>query len=302
MIEREASVCGQNASRLRTNSRPYGAIGVTYEGGDPALLARMLPLVDYVEVTLESLARYADGMAKLDPSAIAEIREIENEVRVVVHGVGLSIGSYHGWSADYFRLLDAFLDQVKVAWHSEHLAYTQVDGQHLGIMLAMPKTEEALDLIAQRVGEIQRRYPLPFLLEHVVHVVPPSPGDYSEAGFLNALTERTGCSLILDPYNLECDAHNHRFDIAAFLDELRLENVREMHMACGVEHNGFLLDVHSRLTRASTIEMGKQVAKTLCRPDLAIVYEFMPEAIAQLGHDAIVGELHRLRTEFEVAA
>jgi len=195
-------------------------------------------------------------------------------------------------------LLDAFLDKVKVAWHSEHLAYTQVDRQHLGIMLAMPKTEEALDLICGRVAEVQRRYPLPFLLEHVVRVVPESDGNFTDAGFLNALTERTGCGLIFDPYNLECDAHNHRFDIDAFIDELNLESIREMHMACGVENNGFLLDVHSQIPRPSTIALAQRVANKLRRPDLAVTYEFMPEAIPQLGRDAIARELQELRIMF----
>jgi uncharacterized protein len=280
----------------------YGTIGVTYEGGDPKLLERMLPLVDYVEVTLETVAEHNGNVVRLNKDIIGELKEIEDDVQIIVHGVGLSIGSHDGWCADYFPLLDAFLDQIKVSWHSEHLAYTQVDGQHLGIMLAMPKTHEALDLLCERVNKIQQRYPLPFLLEHVVHVVPGSDGDYTDAGFLNALTQETRCGLILDPYNLECDAHNHRFDIHAFLNELRIDCVREMHMACGVEHNGFLLDVHSGITRPSTLELGRRVAEQLKRPDLPIVYEFMPEAISQLGHDAIVRELNRLRSAFEMTS
>jgi uncharacterized protein (UPF0276 family) len=275
-----------------------GAIGVTYEGGDADLLERILPLADYIEVTLESVAEYVDGAPRLNPEVMAEFRAIENDVAIVVHGVGLSIGSHDGWSPEYFPLLDAFLDQIKVAWHSEHLAYTQVDRQHLGIMLAMPKTEEALDLVCERVAEVQRRYQLPFLLEHVVRVVPEPDGDFTDAAFLNALTERTGCGLIFDPYNLECDAHNHRFDIPAFVDELNLESIREMHMACGVEHNGFLLDVHSQIPRSSTIALAKHVANKLRRPGLAVTYEFMPEAIPQLGCDAIARELQELRAMF----
>jgi len=38
--------------------RTGGAIGVTYEGGDPDLLERILPLADYIEVTLESVTKY----------------------------------------------------------------------------------------------------------------------------------------------------------------------------------------------------------------------------------------------------
>jgi uncharacterized protein (UPF0276 family) len=173
-----------------------------------------------------------------------------------------------------------------------------VDGEHLGIMLAMPKTEEALDLVCERVRTMQERYRLPFLLENIVHVIPDFPGDYSDAGFLNALTERTGCGLILDVYNLECDAHNHGLNIPEFLDELDPTNVRELHVACGVEHNGFLLDVHSQLTRESTVDLAQYATKQLTTNAEVVVYEFMPEAVPGLGHAAIAEELRRLRARF----
>jgi uncharacterized protein len=165
-------------------------------------------------------------------------------------------------------------------------------------MLAMPKTEDALDMVCRRVDTIQARYQLPFLLENIVHVIPDAPGDYSEAGFLNALAERTGCGLILDAYNLECDAHNHGFDIPAFLNELDASHVRELHVACGVEDNGFLLDVHSREARPSTLNLAQEVVRKAGGRARGVTYEFMPEAIAGLGHDAIVGQLCELRRLF----
>jgi uncharacterized protein (UPF0276 family) len=275
------------------------AIGATYEGRDPALLERMLPLADYIEVTLETISEANDQNVSLSREVMSELKNIGKEAQIIVHGVSLSIGSHGGWSPTYFRLLDDFLEQIDVAWHSEHLAYTRVDDEHLGIMLAMPKTEEALDLICERVRAIQERYKIPFLLENIVHVIPDFPGDYSDAGFLNALTDRTGCGLILDVYNLECDAQNHGFDVPAFLDELHPDKIRELHVACGVEHNGILLDVHSQLTRSSTIELAQDAVRRSAGSAEVVVYEFMPEAVPGLGHDAIAAELGRLRTAFK---
>jgi uncharacterized protein (UPF0276 family) len=274
------------------------AIGATYEGRDPRLLERMLPLVDYIEVTLETIAEVHDHEIMLSDEIMTELKNIAKGTQIVVHGVGLSIGSHEGWSPTYFHLLDDFLEQVDVAWHSEHLGYTKVDDQHLGIMLALPKTEAVLDMICDRVNKIQERYKLPFLLENIVHVIPDFPGDFSEARFLNALANRSGCGLILDVYNLQCDAHNHGFDIPGFLDELQLTNVRELHVACGVEHNGFLLDVHSQLTRSSTVRLAQDVVRGSEGSAELVVYEFMPEAVPGLGRDAIAEELGRLRVTF----
>jgi uncharacterized protein len=274
------------------------AVGVTYEGRDPRLLECMLPLVDCVEVTLETIAEVNDGRISLSKEVMAEIKNIGKAAQIIVHGVGLSIGSHEGWSPTYFHLLDEFLEQVDVSWHSEHLGYTKVDGEHLGIMLAMPKTEEALDIVCERVAAIQERYQLPFLLENIVHVLPDAPADYSDAGFLNALTKRTGCGLVLDVYNLECDAHNHGFDIPTFFSELDATNVRELHVARGVEHNGFLLDVHSQLTHPSTIKLAKYAIEESAANAQVVVYEFMPEAVPGLGQDAIADELSRIRNAF----
>jgi uncharacterized protein (UPF0276 family) len=274
------------------------SIGATYEGRDPALLERMLPLVDYIEVTPETIAEKNGSRISLSKDVMSELRNISHDVKFIVHGVGLSIGSHEGWSPTYFHLLDELLDQIEVAWHSEHLAYTKVDGEHLGIMLAMPKTEEALDMVCQRVIRMQDRYKLPFLLENVVHVIPDAPGAYTDAGFLNEMTRRTGCGLILDVYNLECDAHNHGFDIQGFLDELEMSNVRELHVARGVEDNGFLLDVHSQIAASSTVALAQKVVRESEGNAKVAVYEFMPEAVPGLGYDAITDQLHRLRAAF----
>lgn len=284
---------------MRAGSRPGIALGVSYEGRDPALLEQMLPHIDYIEVTPETISEVRGDDIVLSPEIVAELKNIDKHVKIIVHGVSLSIGSHDGWAPTYLRLLDDLLDQVDVAWHSEHLGYTRVDGEHLGIMLAMPRTEEALELVARRVCAIQQRYGIPFLLENIVHVIPDCHGDYSDAGFLNALTAHTGCGLILDVYNLECDEHNHCLDIPAFLAELNGEHVRELHVANGVVHNGFMLDVHSRLTRPSTTALAQQAIRDVATAAQVLVYEFMPEAVPGLGRAAIGQELSQLRQRFQ---
>jgi hypothetical protein len=266
----------------------------TYDGGRPGLLARALPLVDYLEVMPDSLSRIRDGRAVLDEDRMAELEAVQSPVRIIVHGIGLSIGSHDGWSDRYVGLLDELASRLNPAWHSEHLAYTSVDGQHLGTMLTLPRTDEALDLVADRVSAIQDRYGLPFLLENVVRILPDHPAEYSEASFLNELARRTGCGFLLDVYNLECDAHNNALDLDAFLGELDLDRVHEMHIAGGVESRGYQLDVHSRTVDESTVDLAERVLSMA--PNLwTITYELLEEAIPAVGEDAIVEELARLR-------
>lgn len=273
-------------------------LGTTYLGHDPALLERVLPLVDYIETTPDSIAQMSrDGVA-LHPAALAELKSIGGAAQVIVHGIGLSIGSHEGCSERYLGLLDELLSQVDVAWHSEHLGYTIVDGENIGTMLALPRTEQVLDMVSERVEAIQSRYPLPFLVENIIHMLPDCPSDYSEAAFLNALAERTGCGLLLDVYNLECDAHNHGFDIAAFLTELDVTKVREVHVACGSHYRGFLLDAHSQVTRESTIELARRAIERANGAVQTVTYELLREAVPALGHAGVAAELERLRAAF----
>jgi uncharacterized protein (UPF0276 family) len=254
-----------------------------------------VPLVDYLEITPDSIARPSRDGAHLDPVILEELRAVAGATEFVVHGVGLSIGSASGYSEQYLDLLAEFLEHFPAAWHSEHLGYTQVDGKSLGTMLAVPKTHDVLELLVERVRQIEGRFELPFLLENIVHLLPDYPGDYSDAAFLNELVARTGCGLLLDVYNLECDAANYGFDIDGFLDDLDLEAVGELHIAGGVERDGLQVDVHSRATESSTLALAQQVvART---PNLGgVTYELLAEAVPVLGVEGISVELTRIRS------
>ena len=270
------------------------ALATTYEGDDPALLERIAPLIDVIEIAPDSIARSDSKHARLRPEVLDEYASVLPRVDLVAHGVGLSIGSFDRWNESYLRLLDGLFSRFDLHWHSEHLACTTVAGENVGTMFALPRTEEALDLVCERVRLLQERYRVPFLLEHVIQLLPEAPAEFTPAGFLNAITKRTECGLILDAYNLECDAHNQGLDVRAFLDELDLSRVRELHVAGGVEHNGFHLDIHSRTTPDTTLALALDIiART---PNLRVVtFEFLKEAIPSLGHQAICAELARIR-------
>jgi len=275
-------------------TRAAPALATTYEGDDIAFLERIAPLVDMIEISPDAIARIDGKQAQLRPEVLEEYACVGSKVRFIAHGIGLSIGSFDHWDEGYLRLLDELFDHIDLEWHSEHLASSVVAGESVGTMFPVPRTEEALDLICERVRLIQERYRVPFLLEHVIHLLPDAPAEFTHAAFLNAITSRTGCGLILDAYNLRCDAMNQGLDIANFLNELDLRPVREIHLAGGVEHKGFQLDIHSRLTQDATIGIGADILRRA--PNLRVVtFELLKEAIPLLGHDAVTRELSRIR-------
>jgi hypothetical protein len=71
-----------------------------------------------------------------------------------------------------------------------------------------------------------------------------------------------------------------------------------MHLAGGVEYGGFQVDVHSHVTEESTLEIARDVL-TRAPQVRAVTFEYLKEAVPRLGHDAICGELKRLRRTLE---
>ncbi len=270
------------------------ALAVTYNGEDPELLERLVPLVDVIEISPDAIARSDGGRARLRPQILEEFAAVPPQVKLIAHGVGLSIGSFDHWEEGYLNLLDQLFERFELEWHSEHLAYAVVAGENLGTMFPLPRNREALDLVCGRVRILQERYRVPFLLEHVISLLPDPPSEFSPAAFLNEITRSTGCGLVLDAYNLECDAHNQGLDVAAFLDELDLSSVVELHLAGGVRHNGFQLDVHSSPTDSGTLALAREIIERA--PSLrAVTYEYLKDAVGLLGHDVICSELTRIR-------
>lgn len=268
--------------------------GINYEGRDPRFVETVLPLAEVVEITPDAIATVRDGRVFIPRETLDELRDIAQRSAITLHGVGLSIASAGGMNDAYLRLVDELMDALDVLWHSEHLGYTTVDGENLGTMLVPPRTEETLDLVSAHVGELQRRYAKPFLLEHVVNLFPDPGGAYTPAAFLNELVARTGCRLILDVYNLQCDDHNGRYTADEFLDELDLTSVREIHVANGTTDRGLRVDVHSRLTSDDTLRSLREVLPRAPNTE-AVIFEMLGPYVGPTGIDAVAGELRRLR-------
>ena len=101
------------------------ALATTYEGDSPALLDRIAHLVDYIEITPDTIAKAEREGARLRPEVLDEYRSVSPGVKFIAHGVGLSIGSYDRWNEEYFRLLDPLFETFDLEWHSEHLAFAR---------------------------------------------------------------------------------------------------------------------------------------------------------------------------------
>ncbi len=125
----------------------------------------------------------------------------------------------------------------------------------------------------------------------------PDAGSKYSRPVLNRIAGLTGCGLILDVYNMECDVYNFDFKIAPFLAELNLDAVYEVHLAAGTidAEYDFKMDVHSRVLNSSTLFWTAEIIDRSPKNLQAITYEILGEFVANVGEENIVNELAGLR-------
>lgn len=281
---------------------PRLGVGLAYQAPLSPLFDAASGDVDYVEVVpdifwtdrgTDAAPRHLD-----DAAGLARMRDLHARMPVVPHSIGLSIGSAALFDRDHVAQIEAWRRRLDFPWHSDHLAFHLADHMgrrvNAGITLPLARDRESLDLLVPRVREVLRTVPRPFLLENNVYYFDIDDGEMDEAAFLNALCRESGCGLLLDLHNLHTNAVNHGFDPMAVLRALDLSHVGELHVAGGMELDGFWLDAHSGAIPEAVWTL---LDWTLPRcPNLGgVTFEVFGSWVESVGLARIREDLQRLR-------
>jgi len=222
---------------------------------------------------------------------------LAREVPIVMHGVSLSIGSTDPLDLDYLTRLRTLAELVSPAWISDHLSWSHAAGHNTHDLLPMPLTEEALDHVAARVRHVQDFLGRPLVLENPSTYLEFTASSIPEWEFLSALSQRTGCGLLLDVNNVFVSAYNHGFDAEHYIRSLPPDRIVQIHLAGPTSYGRFLVDTHDhpvptevwRLYRLAQEHTGG--VSTLLEWDAAIPP--YPELVAELdkARAVLAGEL-----------
>lgn len=282
----------------------WHGVGLAFDAGLLDFVREHRDAFDFLEIMPEThwLEAVADGAAsRADaPDAVAILDRLRADgVAMVIHSLGLSITSADPFDREHVGRIADWARRYGCAWHSDHLAATRTideDGRALavGFPMAPPYDREVLDLLVDRVAEVRAAVPGPFLLENNVSYYAIIEQELGEAAFLNELARRAGCGLLLDLHNLHVNARNHRFDPRAFLAELELEHVLEIHVAGGLEWEGVYLDAHSGACPPEVWRLLEEVVPRA--PNLrGVTFEVFPSWYPELGPEGLRAELARIR-------
>lgn len=178
---------------------------------------------------------------------LAWLEAISSRHPLSLHGVSLSLAADCLPDTTHLKRLKALADHIQPALISEHLAWSTWRGQYHPDLLPFPRTREALRRIASNIQYTQETLGCRIAIENPTHYLHIDGHEYSELDFLNELSIRTGCGLLLDVNNVYISAQNLGFDAAAYLDAFPAKAIMEIHLAGHSEDPGgptLLIDTH----------------------------------------------------------
>lgn len=175
---------------------------------------------------------------------IATLEAIRRDLPVVLHGVGLGVGSLDAPDPGYLARLQVLIDRIEPAWVSDHLCWSSLAGQHSHALLPLPYTREALTLVVERVARVQDALGRRILIENVSSYVGFRASEMPEWEFLAELARRADCLLLLDLNNVIVNARNHGWDAQAYLDGIPGERVWQLHLANHSDRGVYKFDSH----------------------------------------------------------
>lgn len=195
------------------------------------------PSVSFLEVHSENF--FGDGGQPLK-----YLRRFREDYPISTHGVGLSLGSTDPLDADHLRKLKRLVDAIDPILVSEHLCWVGVNGRFLNDLLPLPYTQESLEHVVRRVGELQDFLKRPILIENVSSYLEFVDSTIPEWEFVREVASRSGCQILLDVNNIHVNATNHDFDALTYLDAIAPGSVGEIHLAGFQDTGEVLIDTH----------------------------------------------------------
>ncbi|MFS1300525.1 DUF692 domain-containing protein [Streptosporangium longisporum] len=246
------------------------------------LTVERLPGIDFVEVIAENV--HPDRL----PESLRVLRA--RGVPVIPHGVGLGIGGAEppdprrlAHLADCARALEAPLV-------SEHLAFVRAGGMEAGHLLPVPRTRQALSVIAENVRRAQEALPVPLALENVAALFGWPEDEMTEAAFLGELVEMTGVGLLVDVANLYTNQVNLGLSATAALDGLPLAELAYVHVAGGHSRDGLWHDTHTAHVPDDVLEILSELCARVDPPGVLLEWD---DDYPSDG--ALEGEMARIR-------
>jgi uncharacterized protein (UPF0276 family) len=273
---------------------PQLGVGITYSEAIVPLLERRPELFAVVEIEPQTTwVRTSDPIGSYHVKEEVVKRLLSLPGQKLIHSVGTPVGgSVRPQPAQLALLLEA-IARFESPWVSDHLSFNRTSEFATGFFLPPRQTQEGVATVTRSIQDLQQFFNVPVAIETGVNYLRPRSDELRDGEFVRRVSDASDCGLLLDLHNIFANALNGRQPLDAFLDDLPLERVWEVHLAGGMELDGFWLDAHSGAIPDALYAIAEQVIPKL--PNLgAIIFEIFPSFVPIVGLDLVEDQIHRL--------
>ena len=225
-------------SILSSKVRPISGVGIGLRSQHVHEILTTLPNIDWLELLADN--HLADGGQSVD-----QLDAIAKHYPLTLHCVGMSLASVESLDLAYCQRIKQLAKRINASWISEHLCFSAALGVYSHDLLPIPYNQETLAHCVQRVLHIQEILGERLLVENVSSYMTFQNSDMSEIEFIRALAEQADCDLLIDVNNIYVNHLNHGLDGEAYIDQLPIDRVQEVHLAGYQQQENFVLDAHN---------------------------------------------------------
>ena len=213
---------------------------------------------------------HSENYYALESVGFQNLLEIRKDFPISLHSVGNSLGSSSKLDLSHLQKLKNLVEKIDPFLISDHISWGRINKNHLNDLLPLPYNREALKAICRNISQMQDFLKREILIENPSAYLAFKEQEMDEAEFINAVTKKTGCGLLLDVNNIFVSSQNcAQFDPQAYLQKLDKKIVKEIHLAGhsqskifdGKKYKKILIDTHNDLVCDEVWEIYKMAAQ-----------------------------------------
>lgn len=182
------------------------------------------PKIDWFEVHSENFFFKGGYLLKY-------LNEIRRDYQLSLHGIGLSLGSCDGIDYNHLKKVKSLIDRFDPFLVSDHLSWSGINGNFLPDLLPLPYNKESLDTFVRNIKIAQDFLGREILIENPSSYLEYKTSDMTEYDFLNEISARSGCKILLDVNNVYVSSFNHGWEARSYIENINKDSVKEIHLS-----------------------------------------------------------------------
>lgn len=262
--------------------RAYLPCGIGLRSAHVSEVMETRPSVGFLEVHSEN---YFGGGPKL-----RTLKTLRETYELSLHGVGLSLGRADDLCTEHLGRLKSLVDQFEPLLVSEHLSFSGINGHYVPDLLPVPLHEFMLQKAIDHIDQSQNHLGRKILIENPSNYLKYDNSSIPEPEFLCALSQRSGCGILLDINNIFVSSQNLNFDPYVYLDMIDpYADIGEIHLAGHTDdraHSGLLIDTHSKTVSEPVLELYTYALRRFGHKPTLIEWDMELPPLAQLVVEA----------------